>query len=187
MDMQHQKKKPDKPHRHALANFIDQVISAATVGPDIKTKHSAIRCWKKPNHRRCTGRIIVGIIATGEIEWKCPECGCTGTISNWKGIWPDLSELRKDDPPPYYEIIFLPQDFDYLVKCLAQNPEYDDIVYAAVWDGENSILRSNVSEIKELSLLLSELFKTELNPQKRRTLRWISQMLENIDGHRSAN
>jgi hypothetical protein len=187
MDMPRQKKKPAEPHRHALANFIDQVISAATVGTEMTTKHSAIRCWKKPNRRRCAGRIIVGITASGEIEWKCPECGCTGTISNWKGSWPDLSELRKEDLPPYYEIIFVPQDFDYLVKCLGQNPEYDDIVYAAVWDGENVILRSNVSEIKELSRLLSELFKVELNLQKRRTLRRVSQMIENIDIQWSAN
>jgi hypothetical protein len=187
MDMPRQKKKPAKQHRHALANFIDQVISAATVGPEITTKHSAIRCWKKPNRRRCAGRIIVGITATGEIEWKCPECECAGIISNWKGSWPDLSELRKEDSPPYYEVIFVPQDFDFLVKCLAQNPEYDDTVYAAVWNGENVILRSTISEIKGLSSLLLELFKTKLNPQKRRTFRRISQMLENIDIQWSAN
>jgi hypothetical protein len=34
---------------------------------------------------------------------------------------------------------------------------------------------------------LSELFKVELNPQKRRTLCRISQMLENIDIQWSAN
>jgi hypothetical protein len=155
--MPRQMKKPAKPYRHALANFIDQLISTATVGPDFINKHSAVRCWKKPDHRRCPGRIIIGIAATDEIEWKCPECVCTGTINHWKRSWPDLSELRKDDPPPYYEIIFLPQDFDFLVKYLAQNPEYDDTVHTAVWDAKNVILRSTVSEIKGLSHLLSEL------------------------------
>ncbi|MDD5703828.1 MAG: hypothetical protein PHU23_17480 [Dehalococcoidales bacterium] len=148
--MPRQKKKPAKPYRHALANFIDQVISAATVGPDFTNKHSAVRCWKKPDHRRCTGRIIVGITATDEI-------------------------------------IFLPQDFDFLVKYLTQNPEYDDTVYTAVWDGENVLLRSTVSEITGLSQLLSELFRVELNPQKRLTIRRIIQKLENIDNHWSAN
>jgi hypothetical protein len=187
MAMPRQKKQPAKPHRHALADFIDQVISAATVGPDIKNKHSAIRCWKRPDHRRCPGRIIVGILATGEIEWKCPECGCAGTINHWEGSWPDLSELRIDDPPPYYELIFLPQDFDFLVKCLAQNPEYDATIYAAVWNGENVILRSSALEIKELSRMLSELFKVELKPQNRRTLLRLRNKLETIESHWSAN
>jgi hypothetical protein len=94
MAMPRQKKKPDKQHRHVMANFIDQVIYSAPVGLDITTKHSAIRFWKKPNHRRCLGRIIVGISATGEIEWKCPECRCAGTISDWEKIVDTLTFLK---------------------------------------------------------------------------------------------
>jgi hypothetical protein len=54
-------------------------------------------------------------------------------------------------------------------------------------NSENVILRSTISEIKGLSARLSEIFKVELNPQKRRTLCRISQMLENIDIQWSAN
>ena len=106
--MRRNQRDPFAPARR-MADFIGDVVCAATVSPKGKLKQSAVRCQKRPGHRKCPGRIIVCEQANGDVEWECSSCDYSGVIRGWQDGWFDLSEFREFDKPPYFELILTEQ------------------------------------------------------------------------------
>lgn len=153
--MKRRERDPLGPARR-MAEFIGDVVSAATISPKGKRKRSAVRCRRRPGHRKCPGRIIVCEQVNGEIEWQCPSCNGMGVIHGWQGGWSDLSELRETGEQPGFEVMLTERRYDELKKCLMMDMEWDDIMYAATYTTEGIILRAGGRDMKAFADYLSK-------------------------------
>jgi len=76
-----------------LAEQLRDIVRAATAGEPGAGWVSALRCRRRPGHRRCQGRIFVR--RTGgqaPIGWACTVCRDEGCISGWQDTPHDLSD-----------------------------------------------------------------------------------------------
>ena len=151
--MQHSEHDPINP-ANRMAEFIGDVVSAATISPKGKRRQSAIRCTKRPGHRKCPGRIIVCEKANGEIEWECSSCNYKGMIHGWQGGWSDLSDFRDSGEPPYFELVLTERQYDELKKCLKMDIEGDEVIYGATYTKEGIVLRTDHIEMKSFANIL---------------------------------
>ena len=138
-----------------MADFIGDIVCAATVSPRGKRKHSAIRCTRRPGHRTCPGRIIVCEQVNGDIEWECSSCDYKGVIRGWQGGWNDLGDFRDSGEPPFFELVLTEQQYDELKKRLAMDLECDDIIYRATYSKEGVVLRACSADMKALATCLA--------------------------------
>ena len=79
---------PDLPGpARRLAEYCASLIVDATHDPDAPP---AVRCRRRPRHRRCTGIVVAlpGIDEHDPVYWNCPVCNDTGYISGWQDtLW----------------------------------------------------------------------------------------------------
>lgn len=78
-----------------LAEYFASIVLDATADLDAPP---AIRCRRRPRHRRCTG-LLISYFALDEndsIHWHCPVCYDHGLIRGWQGTLWDA----RDSPPP---------------------------------------------------------------------------------------
>lgn len=74
----------------AIGLYLGRIAAAACsvrVGEGILT---GVRCRRRPRSRPCGADVIAHIGAAGEIQWGCPGCRDSGTISGWQGTPFDL-------------------------------------------------------------------------------------------------
>lgn len=116
-----------------MGEYLREVISAASASPPGHWKQSAVRCRRRPRHRKCPGRIRVRETNDDSIEWVCPVCQDQGTVCNWKGSPHDLSEFRGQGNHPRFEVILTDREYDEVKKCLGMDPEGDRIIYGATY------------------------------------------------------
>jgi len=165
--MPYRKKKLSKSRQSHFPEFINQIISTATSSPRGQAKLSAIRCFKKPGHDQCPGRIIVHEIDSGEIEWKCSSCKFAGSINSWQGCWADLSDIRLEEGEFHFEIVLPELDYDILNKYLVAEPEADIVTYSAVYSDGNVILKASDIDLKVLADILTSKAKLETKTRMR--------------------
>ena len=61
------------------------IVRAATAGDTATAWESALPCRRRPDNRRCLGRMIVRRTQPGApIHWQCGVCEDDGVISNWE-------------------------------------------------------------------------------------------------------
>jgi hypothetical protein len=164
-----------------MADFIGDVVCAATVSPKGKRKQSAIRCRRRPGHRKCLGRIIVCEQVNGDIEWECSSCEYRGVIRGWQGGWSDLSDFQDSGEPPFFELILTEQQYDELKKILTMDLECDDIIYGAVYSKEGIVLRACGVDMKALANCLAFKIKEHGN-FNRRILRQVQTGIQTLLG-----
>lgn len=164
-----------------MAEFIADVVSAATVSPKGKLKHSAIHCWRRPGHKKCQGNIIVCERLNGDIEWECSSCKTGGVIRGWKGGWSDLSDFRDYDKPPYFELVLNEQQYDELKRHLAMDLECDEIIYGATYSKQGILLRACGTDMKSLKICLEYKIKERGN-FNRRILRQVLTGVQSLLG-----
>ena len=164
-----------------MADFIGDVICAATVSLKGQRKHSAVRCWRRPGHKKCPGRIFVCEQVYGDIEWECSSCGSKGVVRGWQGGWSDLSDFRGTSDPPFFELILTEKQYDEMKKCLAMDLECDDIIYGATYSEDGIVLRTCSADMKALANCLA--FKIrEGGNFNRRILREVHTGIETLLG-----
>ncbi len=134
-----------------MAQFISEVIAAATALSHGEWKHSAIRCRYKPRHRKCPGRLLVCNKPDGYIEWICPSCNNTGTIHHWQGSPWDMSEVSDHGDRPVFEVVVTEQEYDVVKKRLTVYPLHDRVIYGAAYTPDGVILRGTGEEIDDLA------------------------------------
>jgi hypothetical protein len=165
-----------------MAEFIGDVVSAATVSPKGNYKQSAIRCTRRPGHRKCPGRIIVCEKNNGDIEWECSSCDYKGTIRGWQGGWSDLSDFRDSSEPPYFELVLTERQYDELKICFKTDIDCDEIIYSATPSKEGIVLRADYIDMK--SFANSLIFKLkERGDYKRKILMQILNGVRTVLGH----
>jgi len=170
-----------------MAEYIGEVISAATASPKGQWKHSAVRCRRKPGHRKCPGRILVCERGNGDIEWECPSCGALGVIRNWQGSWDDLSEMRVEGEQPSFEIVLSEKEHEEVKKCLNKDPESDIIIYGAAHTKEGIVLRATGEDMQDFTDILKFYANHEENSKRRRIVDQVLNRLEALLGRWSSS
>ncbi|BAS28657.1 hypothetical protein LIP_2828 [Limnochorda pilosa] len=69
-----------------FAEYLGRIVAAGLAYPAGPTIPTAIRCRRRPGHRRCSGYLdVTRLDIPREIRWQCPECGDQGVIRDWQG------------------------------------------------------------------------------------------------------
>lgn len=160
-----------------MAEYIDEVILAATASPKGLWKQSAVRCRRKPRHRKCPGRLLVCERDNGDIEYRCQCCSENGVIRGWQGSLSDLSELREESHGPGFEVVLAEREYDELKRALAGDIESDGIIYGATYIKNGIILRASAIDIKAFADCLAYDANHTENPRHRRI---IGQVLHRV-------
>jgi hypothetical protein len=170
-----------------MAKYIDEVIAAATSSPKGQWKHSAVRCFRRPGHRKCPGRVRVRERDDSYIEWECPSCSAAGTIQGWQRSLYNLSEIREEPRQPGFEIILTEQEYDGLKKCLTMEPEWDGIIFGATWTPDGIVLRADAEDFEDFAECLTSHASCERNPRRRHILERILNGIEELLGGWDSN
>ena len=165
-----------------MAQYIGEIISAATASPKGYRKHSAVRCRRRPGHRRCPGRMVVCGRDDGYIEWECPSCADKGVIHNWQSSPWNLSRWRPQEGGPNFEVVLTEQEYDELKNCLVTSPEDDRIIYGATYTGESIILRASGEDFDEFAGYLAFNANHEGNRRRQLILDHILDRIEAVLG-----
>jgi len=134
-----------------MAEYLGEVISAASASTLSHWKQSAVRCRKRPKRRKCLGRLRVLKTSDGSIEWICPVCQDRGIVYNWKGSPHDLSKSREQGNQLSFEVILTEQEYDEVKKCSVMDPEGDRVIYGPL--GQARALFSGPREKTSMTLL----------------------------------
>jgi len=149
-DMRGRNKGPLGPAR-GMARFINEVIAAATALSRGDWRYSAIPCRRRPQHHKCSGRLLVCNKSEGYIEWTCPRCNGGGVIHHWQGSLWDMTDVAKDGETPAFEVVVTEQEYDALRKRFASCFLHDRVIYGAAYTPEGIILRGTGEEFDDLA------------------------------------
>jgi hypothetical protein len=161
-----------------MAEYIEQIILAATISPRDRWKQSAVPCRRMPRHRKCTGRLIVSERNNGDIEYKCPQCSEQGVIGGWQGGMSDLTEFRDESRTPAFEVVLSAHEYDEFRRALYMDIESDPIIYGATYTSGGVVLRIAASDIKSFTGCLADAAKEAKDPRHQRTIGRILRRLE---------
>jgi len=179
--MRYRSKDPLGPARR-MAEFMGGVIAAATALSHGEWKHSAISCRRKPEHRKCPGRLLVCKKPDDYIEWVCPSCGDAGTIHHWQGSPWNMSEVSNQCDHPAFEVVVTEQEYDVVKKCLIAYPLHDRIIYGAAYTAEGIILRAAGGELDDLAEDLALTADSTKNTRIRRILEEVLDRVQVVLG-----
>jgi hypothetical protein len=89
-----------------LAEHLSAIVAAASAGDAHTRWETALPCRRRPAHRACTGRIVVGWTQPDHpINWCCSHCEDDGTISNWATSIYDLRRQQLSAAEPVQNVI----------------------------------------------------------------------------------
>jgi len=75
----------------SLPVYLSMLVEAATASPADAWVVSPVRCRLRPAHKRCPGHTHVYRAKSSDtIEWACPVCRASGTITGWQATPWDL-------------------------------------------------------------------------------------------------
>ena len=77
---------PPGPARR-MAEYIGSIVQAVTEQDRHELEdETAIRCRRRPGHKRCEGRIVAFLDEADPmtIQWFCPICNDNGAIRGWQ-------------------------------------------------------------------------------------------------------
>jgi len=120
-----------------LSRFFGKIVAAASLLPVEGTAYSAVRCRRRPRHKRCEGGIHIYRRYDGVIEWTCPECDDEGFIYNWEGTYWDKGLYY--DPnigPDAIRLVISREEYDELAKIDTLSDESEAILLAAATTDE---------------------------------------------------
>jgi hypothetical protein len=72
-----------------LALHLGAIVGWVSRSPSVEFEATNVPCRRKPQRRRCLGDIFGRIDPdTGAIDWTCPFCSDSGTITGWQDtLW----------------------------------------------------------------------------------------------------
>jgi hypothetical protein len=73
------------------AEFLREVVEAATSRRADKRWTSAVQCIARTGHRKCSGLIQVQLAEADLVEWRCTTCGEDGVVCGFTGGESDMS------------------------------------------------------------------------------------------------
>ncbi len=134
--------------------YLRRIIMAATARHAGQEEISAVWCRKRPGNRRCSGRLAVRLQdLPAEIHWKCPQCGDSGIISNWRGAAADYSRFKTlsgDDSGPA-SVVIDEEDYETLLEVVIVELQVERIVHGARHVEEGVLIEGTFDELDELT------------------------------------
>jgi hypothetical protein len=153
-----------------VAGFMARVVEAATVRPAGALHRTAIPCRSGPRPGRCPGHLEAGLVAEGEVEWRCPTCGKDGVIRGWERSPYDLRAGAGDVRGTEISVRLAADSYEGLFR--ADRPwESAGLIAAAVPDGDDVVLQGRRDEAERFRDELRIEVEDEQRPPQRRRLR----------------
>ena len=169
------------PETIKMAEYIGAIIAAGSVHAANEEFCSPIRCRKRHNNRRCTGRIKIAQ-RTDTIDWSCTECETSGVITGWRGDDCDMSEFAAGSTTAgMLELRLSEDEYKALQSVLMYTGGQEAIIAGAVWTGEEVLLRASYTDFDMLAGNLA--FEVNHSPNTRRQMvlndvcDWIEMLL----------
>lgn len=133
-----------------MAAQVYRVVRAATAvgaGPDWP---SALACWRRPDRRPCTGRLLVGRAEVPPAaRWRCPSCGDEGVVRGWERSPFDLRAHRPAGAAAT-EVLVSGEAATVLQGMSLLSSEVERVVFGARWDGAGAVLSGAPEDMEEL-------------------------------------
>lgn len=147
----------------AIHELVYRAVEAASVRPQGITLPTAVPCRR----RKCNGYLTV-LTLDDTIEWSCPACEDSGSISAWKGGDSDLSEFGDEDlNRPRVEAILSPYDYELINLPCGATLHAPRLVASAVYERGRIILRGSANEFGHLKTGILEDLPHIKGPKKR--------------------
>lgn len=136
-----------------LAHRFGLIVSMASARRDPETRSTPMSCPCNDGSGTCTGPLVVGREASGEIRWSCEGCGSTGRIVHWSKTPWDLSPLvavRKGRPRRRVQLTRM--EFAALEGLAMVEEGAELALRAAVLEKSNIVLSAITDDLAELIL-----------------------------------
>ena len=115
-----------------LSRFFGNIVAAASLLSVEGTIDSAVRCRRRPGHKRCEGSIHIYRRYDSVIEWTCPECDDEGFIYNWEATYWDKSRYYDSNlGVDAIALIVTREEYDALAGIETLSEESEAILHAA--------------------------------------------------------
>ena len=79
------------PKRTRRVELVREIVEAATSRRAAGSWCTAVRCLARIGRKACSGRLHVGQLEAGRVDWSCAVCGERGVITGFDGTDLDLS------------------------------------------------------------------------------------------------
>jgi hypothetical protein len=168
---------PDPARR--LAEQLSRIVAAATAGDAGTAWETALSCQRRPNHRRCPGRmIVIRTEPTEPIRWQCNVCADSGVISNWADSPYDLRRRGLAVAPAAQEIVLSSEAAAALRDLQLLEPDSERLVYRMRAHGDDAV-RSVTDE--DLEMLIGAVAAEANHESNRRRQRRLDAALEALE------
>ena len=134
-----------------LAGQLSNIVRAATAGDAGTAWESALPCQRRPDRRRCPGRMIVLRTETpAPIRWQCSVCDDEGVISNWEDTPFDLRRRQLTLTQPAREIVIPIEVAAALRDLQLLDTDCERLVFRIRARGDHAILTATDDDLDEL-------------------------------------
>lgn len=156
-----------------FARYIHAIAAAGSLAPVGTNVQTAIRCRRRPSHRRCPGYLTVRRSdVPAEIDYQCLVCGRErGTVHGWKDSIADLSvEQASVSNAKRYEFFLRREEYETFRSLLPFDPESERVIYGAHLSEDGIRLTATIQELAGLQGLIQLAGQFETQQSKRRKL-----------------
>jgi hypothetical protein len=134
-----------------LAGHLSNIVRAATAGDSGTAWESALPCRRRPDRRRCPGRMIVHWTEPGApIRWQCSACDDEGVISNWEDSPFDLRRRQLTLAEAASEIVIPDEVAAALRQLQLLDTDCERLVFRIRARNDHAILAATVDDLDEL-------------------------------------
>ncbi len=136
----------------SLPVYLSMLVEAATASPAGAWAVSPARCRLRPAHKRCHGRTrVCRAESSGLVEWVCPVCGASGSITGWQATLWDLRDARTEAPAlgheSLVEVSLSDDEYTGLQLCAGLRPDHRVMIAGAVPRGDRIVLCGRRDEL----------------------------------------
>jgi len=137
-----------------------------------------VRCRRRPGHRPCTGRMHVRAGADGGVAYRCPVCGDTGYVHNWRGSPYDLSAFRPGRRRPLVTVLVAEAEYDALAGAAAADGAVLATIAGATATEAGIVLACTGAELEDMAEAIASEVNHEPDRRRRATLDSLLARLE---------
>lgn len=136
---------------HRLAEHLGDIVRAASAGDAGTAWESALPCRRRPDNRRCPGRMVVSRTELAKpIRWQCRVCGDDGVTSNWADSPFDLRRRLPALVGGLNEIVIPDQVAAALRELSLLDSDGERLVYRIRAHHDGAVLDADADELDEL-------------------------------------
>jgi hypothetical protein len=189
-DLRHFMAMPDDTPAPArkLGEQLESIVRAGTAGPVGQRWVTALACPRRPQRRRCEGRIeVVRSEVPPTIQWVCNACEDEGVISGWESSYADLRSPTAAPNTGWMQMVITDETAVALRSLRLLDTETERLVFRARSETDGIVLEGPEEIFDELvdSLAAEANHEQDRRRQKRLDAAF-NFFLEHLDAHRGA-